>query len=504
MKKLLISTILAAAAAFSFTGCYDAIFQSIRNEVELEDGTISGFDNSIVRYDSGSNKYLFTSNGAIYYKDASKSEHGAWEKVSGNGLPSTITYSYWTSEFSGLHYYKMAADSTYVYVLGYEMEYDEDNSRNVPSKIELYYCKPVSTENEDGSHGLDFSSGWQRSSLSDEINAYLEDLKDLDDDNYSMDSSVHLFCTNAYNNGHRYAYLRIAGGSPYVSSSRNSSWDVYELDGGSSSNIKSCTYENSTYTYTTDGSSAVVTDTEKVEITRYTLSAVYFDGKVHFTNYLNTETNEGTTAASETPTYVYYGNGTSLFSFAVGDYSSVTTNIYKDQTVTTYAGTEKTESVSAIMAYNCGLYSLVATTDDDGTVSYSRSIVQPDTLVSSGMGTTASIISLAVTNDSIILGTGYNRSYSSSSGSGYGAFRVELTNGVPATETSDFSTNADTVMCNPYHVRALLCATPSKSETEADIYSTMDYIYTESSSGTSISNRGLWAYYPSRGNWNRE
>ena len=59
-------------------------------------------------------------------------------------------------------------------------------------------------------------------------------------------------------------------------------------------------------------------------------------------------------------------------------------------------------------------------------------------------------------------------------------------------------------MCAPYHVRLLFCTDPSKKESEADLYSAVDYIYTAQSAGASITNRGLWAYYPGRGNWNRE
>lgn len=459
MKKILITAIFALATALSFTGCYDAIFQSIRNEVELEEGTMPGFINNIARFSSGSKEYLLTSNGALFVKDASVSQHGAWNGLSGNGLPGEISYSYWDSEFSGVHFYKVAADTANVYALGYTFSYDDDNNRNIPDKLVLY----TATLPTDGSCNLVWT-------LAEDVTAKMNEyMGKLSKDNYGMDLSVHLFCTNTYDKDNRKAYIRIGGGSPYVGSSVNDTWKVYELNGN-------------------NAVSALSND----ELTRYTLSAVYYNSGVHFINYLNAITNEQTGHSEE---YVYFGDSSDvLSSFKASDATSTDT-FYKD------ADGGESVTVSAIQAYCCGYY-----TKDDSTSPETYSIVLPAELIKRvALGTGAPIISMCATKDSLLLGTGYNRSQGSSSGTGKGIFKVALdSDGKPGTSTVSFSTNADSAMCSPYYVRLLFCTDPSKTEIEADLYASVDFIYTQQSAGASISNRGLWAYFPGRVNWNRE
>ena len=110
-------------------------------------------------------------------------------------------------------------------------------------------------------------------------------------------------------------------------------------------------------------------------------------------------------------------------------------------------------------------------------------------------GCADSILSMCVTNDSIILGT-YEE----------GAYRVKTDSGKPETSTSDFTTNAASVMYNPYIVRMLFCTDPSLGETAdgSALYSALQFRYTESSASASYKNVGLWSYYKARGNWNKE
>ncbi len=108
------------------------------------------------------------------------------------------------------------------------------------------------------------------------------------------------------------------------------------------------------------------------------------------------------------------------------------------------------------------------------------------------------ISALAVTNDSILIGLGNLLSRSDSSG---GIKRVLLANGIPADSTSDFDSNADFQITSIYKVMALLNATPEKTEAESALYAAITCGY--SSSGLDA-NKGLWSYYPARGNWNRE
>lgn len=108
------------------------------------------------------------------------------------------------------------------------------------------------------------------------------------------------------------------------------------------------------------------------------------------------------------------------------------------------------------------------------------------------------ISALAVTNNSILIGLGNLLSKSDSSG---GIKRVLLANGIPADSTSDFDSNADFQITTSYKVMALLNATPEKTEAESALYAAITCGY--SSSGLEA-NKGLWSYYPARGNWNRE
>ena len=59
-------------------------------------------------------------------------------------------------------------------------------------------------------------------------------------------------------------------------------------------------------------------------------------------------------------------------------------------------------------------------------------------------------------------------------------------------------------MCMPYIVRTLFSTYPEKTEAENTLYSSLEFRWTETNSGAQYSNTGLWAYYPARGNWNRE
>lgn len=100
---------------------------------------------------------------------------------------------------------------------------------------------------------------------------------------------------------------------------------------------------------------------------------------------------------------------------------------------------------------------------------------------------------MALTSDFFIFGTAKS-----------GLYRVRNDNGVPLGSTIDFSTNADVALGSPYMIRALYCMDPSKSELDAIIYATADFYGSRGSSTGSQDDVGLWSYYPSRGNWNRE
>lgn len=477
MKKIIIGVFVLAVSLFGFTGCYDAIYQNIRDEIELTTQKMPGFINNIARYNNGGEQYLFLTNGVIKYKNAKYAEHGKWNELSGNGLPGSVHYVFEDTKFKGFYFSKIIADQKYVYALGFEPTYDTDNSRNVPKELKVYYTEPVL---ENG--GLKMQ--WKEiTELSNKINEYQNKIDKIDDDNYGMAISCHLFGTNSVNPEHRVAFLRVGGGSPYLGNARNEKSVLYRLDGETI---------NPEAEVSSDSSGSDSGDYCYSEFDLDTLSVVYFGGKYHFMNYLNAETNEGTTDSERNnrsePTYVYFGdNGDNLYYFSVADFNS------------------KPEDFKKMFKYPRASYRLT-----DGK---KQEVKAPNEFLSekgevSGYikdVSDSNVISIAVTSDSLLLGTGSNRSYNSSASNGSGAVRIEIdqSTGKPI-KTGSFTTKADNVMRSPYIVRALLAVDPSKKETETSIYSSMDYIYTATSAGTNSTNRGLWAYYPATGEWNRE
>lgn len=480
MKKIIIGVFVLAVSLFGFTGCYDAIYQNIRDEIELTTQKMPGFINNIARYNNGDEQYLFLTNGVIKYKNAKYAEHGKWQELSGNGLPGSVHYVFEDTKFKGFYFSKIIADQKYVYALGFEPTYDTDNSRNVPKELKVYYTEPAL---ENGQLKMTWN---EIKTLSKEINKYQNEIDKIDDDNYGMAISCHLFGTNSVNPEHRVAFLRVGGGSPYLGNSWNETSSLYKLNGGASEPVASITSENKE---NPDAGDFIYS-----EFDLDTLSVVYFCGKYHFMNYLNAETNEGTTDSSGTariePTYVYFGDyGHNLYYFSVDDFNS------------------KTEDFKKMFKYPRAEYRLDKVKD----------IVTDPTKLLSKDGETAgylekvsdsNVISIAVTSDSLLLGTGSNRSYNSGASNGSGAVRIEIdqSTGKPK-KTGSFTTNAGSVMRDPYIVRAMLAVDHSKKETETSIYSSMDYIYTATSAGTNSTNRGLWAYYPKAdgsGEWNRE
>lgn len=476
MKKIIIGVFVLAVSLFGFTGCYDAIYQNIRDEIELTTQKMPGFINNIARYNNGDEQYLFLTNGVIKYKNAKYAEHGKWQELSGNGLPGSVHYVFEDTKFKGFYFSKIIADQKYVYALGFEPTYDTDNSRNVPKELKVYYTEPVL---ENGQLKMTWN---EIESLSAAINEYQNKIDKIDDDNYGMAISCHLFGTNSVNPDHRVAFLRVGGGSPYLGNARNEKSVLYRLDGETI---------NPEAEVSSNSSGSDSGDYCYSEFDLDTLSVVYFGGKYHFMNYLNAETNEGTTDFNgkirPEPTYVYFGdNGDNLYYFSVADFNS------------------KSEDFKKMFKYPRAEYRL------DKVKEF---VTAPTNLLSKNGESSgylenvsdSNVISIAVTSDSLLLGTGSNRSYNSSASNGSSAVRIEIDQltGKP-TKTGSFTTKADNVMRSPYIVRALIAVDPSKTETETSIYSSMDYIYTATSAGTNSTNRGLWAYYPEKREWNRE
>ncbi|QTQ11171.1 hypothetical protein HRI96_02550 [Treponema parvum] len=167
-KNLAVIAFFVTAVVVFFTGCQDEIFNTIRDEIKLEDLTVRGHINSIVRYKDGGTEYILTQNGNVYYKDSSIGYHTDWTKDP--TLKGTAV--------------KLAADVTYIYALLAKWANDETEGKWVRVGSSLV-CKS----------GI--SGAWST-------------VHEIDGN-----TTVILFCTNAVRNTNRKAYVRI-GSSVYL------------------------------------------------------------------------------------------------------------------------------------------------------------------------------------------------------------------------------------------------------------------------------------------------
>ncbi len=112
---------------------------------------------------------------------------------------------------------------------------------------------------------------------------------------------------------------------------------------------------------------------------------------------------------------------------------------------------------------------------------------------------TGTVIStLATTKDSIIIGLGNLLSLSTDAGGIKRVLRAE--DGTPGSATVSFETNADFQISTAYNVLSLLNTTPEKEEKDSILYASITF----SGYDGIYDNIGIWSYYPTRGNWNRE
>lgn len=118
------------------------------------------------------------------------------------------------------------------------------------------------------------------------------------------------------------------------------------------------------------------------------------------------------------------------------------------------------------------------------------------------LNTGANISALAFTKNALLIGRG---DYSNALYTKGGIAKVTVNeNGVPAEVMGNFTTNATSQLASSYQIYTLLCANPEKDETDASIYATIGFKGSGSSTSVSYNNIGLWSYYKTRGNWNRE
>ena len=109
-----------------------------------------------------------------------------------------------------------------------------------------------------------------------------------------------------------------------------------------------------------------------------------------------------------------------------------------------------------------------------------------------GYSCEGTLMSLGVTADYLLVGTNA------------GIKHRPLTNRMPGPVSVDFKTNAASTLNSAYQILSLLVVNPELNETQTAIYASQVYSGTGSSNSAQFDHVGLWAYYPYRGNWNRE
>ena len=458
MKKLKnIFTTLALTSSLFFTGCYNAVFYEIHQDVESEDATVSGTINQITRYtlqDSNKTEYLVcNADGGLRYKLASNRSHGSWSTY--NHLPFSLhSYDYYATSHNGEQIIQVLADSTNLYLLTCVYFDDNDEGTVAPKYIKLWTAK---------------ITGWDKADTWTPINISTSETKNQIFKVYKNSSSGYyysafcIFSTNSINPANRKVYVRSGKyGAYYATKSKISTSEIqtpvyYEVDPDAENGVKELTTMPTTWS-----GGSVTTSYTSINV----CSATYFNNQTYFftgaaavTNecykptddkyadliYENVEKNEADGKIKYTkPTCVYWGSGSTLYY------------------ITDSAATEATGSI----------------------------------------GVSNNISALAVCADSILIGMGNTSAYSSSTSGGITHSYLN-SEGKP-TGTTDFSTNAASQISSGYIVFSLLNANPAETETSSALYASIGFCGTGSSTAVSYSSVGLWSYYPSRGNWNRE
>lgn len=137
---------------------------------------------------------------------------------------------------------------------------------------------------------------------------------------------------------------------------------------------------------------------------------------------------------------------------------------------------------------------------EGSTLCYSTDGSTKKTAVNAG----TEISCLAVTKDAVLIGRGNFSSSTTSSSGGLVKTTFDSTTGVPGDSLTEFTTNAVSQLSSAYLINCILCADPSQEELEASVYAAMIFRGSGSSTSVSYDAIGLWSYYPTRRNWNRE
>lgn len=255
-------------SALTLPSCSGVIFDTIRDEVELDDAVISGDIASVVRYQLDGTENIFIANGKIYNRSVATDKDTDGNDVtdfSDSVAASKIDWTKFVKPEGTV--YDLAADSTYLYAAAVVYE-DDDNGYNVPTTRTIY-CYDSS------------SSSW--------TSIYSVE--------YSSSSSSKLLCTNTPKNENRKAYFRYGTA-------------VYELNG--TSQLGEDGGVAAQYVYKTNDSYPVgILGSEDSSSTAISpVSCAFFNDEVYFSTAYAMTTNE---TFDDDANYVYYSSGDNVY-----------------------------------------------------------------------------------------------------------------------------------------------------------------------------------------------
>ena len=202
MKKNALRKITASLfiiSALVLTGCQQAIYEAIRQDVEPEKATVSGNIASITRYTAGDNEYLvLAANEGLKYKQKDKSSHGEWQ---GYNIPFELHhYDFNSSSHAGQQILSVLADSTYLYLISASYDHTSVEGSSYPSSINLY-ARSISA------NGINWSNEGSWTAVATKVNNTNIFPIYVDEDEL-FHSDFRVFQTNAPKKEHRAAFIR--------------------------------------------------------------------------------------------------------------------------------------------------------------------------------------------------------------------------------------------------------------------------------------------------------
>ena len=293
MKKTAISYLAAAIllftfSGFTFTGCQEAIYETIRADVEPEEATVSGSIGTITRYTAGDKEFLLlAADDGLRYKQKDKSSHGEWSTYK---LPFSLhSYDFDNSSHDGEQLVSVLADSDYLYLISVSYKNTSTEGLTYPSNIKLWGKQITNNGNKLSSEG-----SWKKIT---DRNEHEEIFPLAYTSAGYYTTSFRVFQTNAPMKAHRAAFIR--------SYDSETGYHYYKLNGLEVP--EEITIEKE-----------AIIDPEPSSATDYVpaaLGAAYFGGEIKFFTSPVVTTNE---TYEEEATYYYYTNSDDRLYFSNG------------------------------------------------------------------------------------------------------------------------------------------------------------------------------------------